>query len=437
MLSELNLSSGSKLPSGVQMMTGISRSPERISALRSAVRVLIFAAAAFCSIIISAQPTHAGQASIAQQVAQAIAPGNSSAVSAAPITQYTLSPEKTRQAQALARTGRRLYFAEFFWSLLILWLSLRTGWAAKIRDWATRAASNTFVQAAIFCPLLVLTLDFTALPLHAWAHSVLIGYGLSVQGWSSWLLDLMKSEAIDIILATFAGWILFLLIRRSPRRWWIGAWVGAVLLIIVGVYVAPLVIEPLFYDFHPLSDSHPQLVRDVEQTIARAGISIPENRILEMVASQKLNERLCQRNRQRQARGFLGHVALAHKRTTSAFRFRSRTRPLRARARLERNNSQRNWIGLRASAARVAVQWYSSQMGKYLVRSPAAGLDGPRRAATSHFNFAIRSHAHQQRRQPLHRTSSRRLRTGSNSRSRPEFSAGRRANRANPRRNKS
>jgi Zn-dependent protease with chaperone function len=116
------------------------------------------------------------------------------------------------------------------------------------------------------------------------------GYGLSVQSWGSWLLDWMKSEAITLILATFAGWILFMLIRRSPRRWWIGAWVAAVLLIIAGFYAEPLIIEPLFYDFHPLADSHPQLVRDVEQTIARAGVTIPENRILEMNASQKLNE---------------------------------------------------------------------------------------------------------------------------------------------------
>jgi STE24 endopeptidase len=292
MLSELNLSSGLNLPSGlnlssrlkspsgVQIMPEISRSPDTISALRRAIFISILAAAVFCGAVISTTPAHAAQASLAQQAAQALAPTNSTAISAPPITQYTLSPEKTRQAQALARTGRRLYFAEFFWGLLILWLSLRTGWAAKIRDWATRAASNSFVQAAIFCPLLVLTLDLTALPLHAWAHSVVVGYGLSVQGWGSWLLDWMKSEAIDVILATFAGWILFLLIRRSPRRWWIGAWVGAVLLIVVGVYVAPLVIEPLFYDFHPLSESHPVLVRDVEQTI----------RILEMVASQKLNE---------------------------------------------------------------------------------------------------------------------------------------------------
>jgi len=245
-------------------------------------------AAAICAISIFSARVSA--ASLEVQAPPTQNASSTSTANAAPITQYTLSPEKLKQAVALDRTWHRLYFAEFFWSLLVLWLTLRTGWAAKIRDWATRAAGNTLIQASIFCPLLVLTLDLAGLPLRAWAHSVLVGYGLSVQGWNSWLLDWMKSEAITLLLATFAGWILFKLIRRSPRRWWIGAWVAAVLLVIAGVYAEPLVIEPLFYDFRPLSESHPQLVRDVEQTIARAGVTIPENRILEMIASQKLNE---------------------------------------------------------------------------------------------------------------------------------------------------
>jgi STE24 endopeptidase len=272
--------------SGFNLKTEKSRTSGRNSKARRAICISILTAAISCSVNLCAAPARSA-AIPAPQTAPQTTPASSAA---APVIQYTLSPEKTRQAVALARTGRRLYFAEFAWSLLILWLALRTGWAAKLGDWATRASSNTYWQAAIFCPLLILTLDVPGLPLHAWAHSVVRGYGLSVQGWGSWILDWMKSEAITLILATFVGWILYLAIRRSPRRWWIGAWIAAVLLIIGGVYAQPFVFEPLFYDFHPLADSHPQLVRDVEQTIARAGITIPENRIFEMVASQKLNE---------------------------------------------------------------------------------------------------------------------------------------------------
>jgi STE24 endopeptidase len=209
---------------------------------------------------------------------------------ATPVTHYTLPPDKLRQAVALARTGRRLYFAEFFSGLLALLVILRVGWAAKLRDWATRASSRSYLQAFLFCPPLVLTLDLVRLPFHVWGHAVLRGYGLSVQGWGSWLLDWMKEEAITLGLATLAGWLLYQLLRRNPRHWWIGAWAAAVLLIIAGFFFEPLVIEPLFYDFQPLSATHPALVHDVEQVLARVGVSIPQDRILEMRASAKLNE---------------------------------------------------------------------------------------------------------------------------------------------------
>jgi Zn-dependent protease with chaperone function len=201
-----------------------------------------------------------------------------------------LPPDKLRQAVALARTGRRLYFAEFFFGLLALLIILRVGWAAKLRDWAMRASSRSYLQAVLFCPPLVLTLDLVRLPFHIVGHTVLRAYGLSVQGWGSWLLDWMKEEAITLVLATMAGWLLYQLIRRNPRRWWIGAWAAAVLLIIAGFFFEPLVIEPLFYDFQPLAASHPHLVRDVEQVLTRVGVSVPEDRILEMRASTKVSE---------------------------------------------------------------------------------------------------------------------------------------------------
>ncbi len=167
---------------------------------------------------------------------------------------------------------------------------LRTGLAAKFREWALRANRLKILQAIIFCPLLLLTIDVANIPFRIWGHAVVRSYNLSVQGWLSWILDWMKAEAITLILAIVAGWLLFVLIQRSPRRWWIGAWAAALVLVILGAYAEPLIIDPLFYDFQPLAASHADLVQPVEKIISRAGVAIPEDRILEMTASAKLNE---------------------------------------------------------------------------------------------------------------------------------------------------
>jgi STE24 endopeptidase len=208
----------------------------------------------------------------------------------APVTHYTLPPEKYRQAVALAHTGHVVYFADFAWSLLVLLFILRAGLAAKFRDWALRFNSRCALQALIFCPLVILTIDVASLPIHIWWHTLMRAYGLSVQGWASWLADWAKAELVTMAIFALAGWLLYEAIHRRPRRWWIGAWVAAVLLTIAGVYAEPLVFEPMFYDFQPLAKMHPQLSWGVEKIDARVGVAIPQDRILEMFASRKVNE---------------------------------------------------------------------------------------------------------------------------------------------------
>jgi Zn-dependent protease with chaperone function len=55
------------------------------------------------------------------------------------------------------------------------------------------------------------------------------------------------------------------------------------------MFVEPVLIEPLFYRFEPLSAKHPALVDALEQVVARAGLVIPPDRMFEMQASEKLN----------------------------------------------------------------------------------------------------------------------------------------------------
>ncbi len=84
-------------------------------------------------------------------------------------------------------------------------------------------------------------------------------------------------------------WPFYALIRRSPRRWWFYAWLAALPLLVLSVYADPIVIEPLFNKFEPLSSRHPELIAPIERLLHRAGVSIPTNRLFEMDASEKTN----------------------------------------------------------------------------------------------------------------------------------------------------
>src|SRR2546426_2143486 len=168
--------------------------------------------------------------------------------------QYTLSHDRQAKAMAYSRAGYTLYFVSYFLGGLYLFLILRLGWAAKFRDIAENASDKKWIQGLVFVPLLFLTIDVLKLPVHLIWHSLSLHYQQSVQGWGSWFWDWSKGELLDIALGIVLVLILFAVMRRSPRRWWLYFWFPAVLILLGLIVVTPLIIDPLFNKFEPLRD---------------------------------------------------------------------------------------------------------------------------------------------------------------------------------------
>ena len=221
----------------------------------------------------------------------ALPPVNSSNSPAPPQVQgYTLTPAQEAQAIAYARARHELYFLDVAYGLLLLVFFLQLRIAPAFRNWATRWTENTFGQILVFTPLFLLTIDCLSLPTAIWGHRLALQYRESIQGWGSWLADWAKGEGVEAAVGVLVVWILFAVIRKSPRRWWLWFWVAAIPLIILGAVVEPLIVEPLFFKFTPLANSEPRLAARIEQMTIRAGAPIPQSRIFEMNAGAKLNE---------------------------------------------------------------------------------------------------------------------------------------------------
>jgi STE24 endopeptidase len=225
---------------------------------------------------------------VAQTPAVSPTPAAAQGASTTQTTEYTLPPDKLAKAKALYDLRGKLRIVDTAYSLLVLLALLALGIAARYRDWAEKAAKNTFVQALIFVPLLMLTLTVLGLPMDAYQQSISLKYGLSVQGWGSWFGDVLKGEAVSLVILTVAIWGITNLIRKNPRRWWFYTWLVAMPVTVFFIFIAPLVLDPLFNDFHPLEATNPQLVREIEKVTARAGEDIPRNRMFLMDASKKV-----------------------------------------------------------------------------------------------------------------------------------------------------
>jgi Zn-dependent protease with chaperone function len=201
---------------------------------------------------------------------------------------YVLPPDKLVKAIALNRVTVRLHFIDAIWGIVVLWLLLQLGIIAKYRDWAVSAGRSRFLQGLIVFPLFFITTWLLSLPVDFYGQAVQLKYGLSIQSWGSYLADALKALAITIVLGTLILELVFLVIRRSPRRWWFYFWLLSLPLLVFAIFLEPVVIDPMFNHFEPLAKTNPALVADLERIVARGGLNIPPGRMFLMRASDKV-----------------------------------------------------------------------------------------------------------------------------------------------------
>lgn len=203
--------------------------------------------------------------------------------------EYTLSHERYEKAVTYSRASYTMYFVSVGLNVLALVVFLRLGIAARFRDWAESVSDKRWVQALIFVPLLVLTVDIVALPLRLYGHLLSLRYEMSVQGWGSWTLDWAKEQVLMAGFALIFALILSALIPRSPRRWWLYLWFAALPVVIIIIFISPWFIDPLFNKFEPLQATNPDLVASIENLTRHAGVPIRADRMFLMRASEKTN----------------------------------------------------------------------------------------------------------------------------------------------------
>jgi STE24 endopeptidase len=201
---------------------------------------------------------------------------------------YTLPPDKLKLAQELFRMRTTLYFVGSAWGILQIVLLLAMGVPAWMRDVVEKVTKSRWVQCFLFVFLFLLAIALLDLPLRIYGHHLGLAYGLSVQGWGSWALDWTKSFAISWLVIGLLVMALFWIIRRSPERWWFWFWIPTMAAVLFGVFLSPILVDPLFDKFEPLQQAHPALVQQLEKVVARSGVNLPPDRMFFMRASQKV-----------------------------------------------------------------------------------------------------------------------------------------------------
>jgi STE24 endopeptidase len=154
-----------------------------------------------------------------------------------------------------------------------------------IRRALERAGARPVAGAAAAGAALTIGLAVITLPLSAVAHQRARDVGLATQSWGPWLGDAAKATAIGAAMTGVGAAIAMGVIRRFPRRWWIPGSAAIVGLSTLMVFLAPVVIDPLFNKFERLPDG--RLRSEVLQLAGRAGVDVGQ--VYRVDASRRTN----------------------------------------------------------------------------------------------------------------------------------------------------
>src|SRR6202049_2170414 len=184
------------------------------------------------------------------------------------------------------------YFEGGYW--LILWnflvivaisiFLLQSRISARLRDFAERTTGFKAVQVVSYgIPYFILAwvLSF---PLNAYErffreHQ----YGMATQNFAQWFREELIGLSVTLVAGAILLIALYAVFRRAPRTWWIWGTIVAVIFSLLGSFIWPVYVEPLFNTYKPLEDP---AIRDPILALARAN-EIPVTQVFQVDASRQ------------------------------------------------------------------------------------------------------------------------------------------------------
>jgi STE24 endopeptidase len=195
-----------------------------------------------------------------------------------------LTPLQRARSDAYFEGGYWLMLWDLLYGAAVILLILASGLSARMRDLAAAYAPWGWTQTLLYAVQYLavsalLTFPFTWYSGFVREHA----YGLATQAFGPWLLDQCKALLISLVVGGIAITLLYGVLRRAPRSWWLWGALVSVLFLAVVVVLQPVYIEPVFNKYTELRDP---AVRGAILRLAGAN-GVPAEHIWEFDASRQ------------------------------------------------------------------------------------------------------------------------------------------------------
>lgn len=178
-----------------------------------------------------------------------------------------------------------LFFLATPYEWLFYYLILIFGISSLFERWAKQTTRFYMVRTAIYLFWLSLASFIVMFPLSYLSFTISKSYNISTQTFSSWMKDKLIDFWVEFALLFIIVSVLYALIKKFKKRWWLAAWLLSVPFSIFMMFIQPVLIDPLYNDFYPLKDK--QLEEKILNMANKA--NIPAEHVYEVNMSTKTN----------------------------------------------------------------------------------------------------------------------------------------------------
>jgi STE24 endopeptidase len=226
------------------------------------------------------------------------------------------------KSDAYFEGGYWLILWDFLYAAVVYFLLLQLRWSAGMRNFAERLTRFKPIQTLIYWTEFIVITSILSLPLGIYEGYIREKqYGLATQTFGPWMGDQVKILLVNILMGGIATMVLFGVVRRLPKTWWVwGAIVSACFLALF-VMLVPVFILPLFNTSKVLDD--PSITKPILSLARANGIAV--DKVYEIDASKQttrmsanvsgfgstmritLNDNLLKRGTREEIQSVMGH----------------------------------------------------------------------------------------------------------------------------------
>ena len=250
--------------------------------LRSLALLFLLAGLGFGSA--QAQPAIQPTADITQVPPAAQPSAHFNADAATEAYMAMIPPAATARSNAYFEGGYWLILWDFLYASAVCLLLLNLRWSARMRDLAERVTRFRWLQNGLYWVQYLLLSYLLGFPLEFYEGYVREHkYGLATQSFGPWMGDEGKALLVNIVLGGLAAVLLFAIVRKLRKTWWIWGSIAAFALAVMAVAIGPVFLQPIFNKVTRLND--PKITVPILRMAHANGI--PANDVYQIDASRQ------------------------------------------------------------------------------------------------------------------------------------------------------